>query len=103
MCLTGAKVQHATFGSGVIVSQENGYVKVCFEAPYGEKLFVYPDSFAGFLSMEDGEKIASVRAALEDKKCRLAEDSAQRGSRLNQMREKLAAEKATVRSSKKRA
>ena len=102
MCLTGERVSHARFGRGQIMGRENGYVRVRFDAPYGEKLFVYPDSFADFLTMDSVEKEEEVQRALDEKRRQEAEERARRQAMLTEMREKISAEKTAGRTAKRK-
>ena len=46
------KVKHRAFGEGVVVSAQGKYITVKFEN--ANKVFVYPDIFEKFLTLEDG-------------------------------------------------
>jgi hypothetical protein len=68
MQLENLAVKHKVFGNGVILAQSEKYITVRFAT--AEKIFVYPDAFEKFLTMEDGaipseilEDIAVSRAA----------------------------------------
>ena len=45
-------VNHKSFGKGVIVSLSGKYITVKFAS--SQKIFVYPDAFESFLTLEDG-------------------------------------------------
>ena len=74
----GDIVNHISFGKGKTVEEGNGFIKVAFDnKDIGEKLFVFPDAFSGFLSYDDKElqkavnkKLAALRRkiAAEQKK-----------------------------------
>lgn len=68
MQLENLAVKHKAFGNGVILAQSEKYITVRFAT--AEKIFVYPDAFEKFLTMEDGsvpseimEDLAVSRAA----------------------------------------
>ena len=68
MQLENLAVKHKVFGNGVILAQSEKYITVRFAT--ADKIFVYPDAFEKFLTMEDGvipseilEDIAVSRAA----------------------------------------
>lgn len=98
MCLTGVKVSHPQFGEGVILFKKDGYIHVRFEAPYGEKTFVYPDAFSGFLSLQDAAGEPGVARDLADKRQREADAQARRLEKLQALQDQLTAEKAASRS-----
>lgn len=58
-------VNHKSFGKGVIVSLQGKYITVKFDS--AQKVFVYPDAFESFLTLEDGtiseEITADITAA----------------------------------------
>ena len=58
-------VNHKSFGKGVIVSLSGKYITVKFAS--SQKIFVYPDAFESFLTLEDGsvsgEILADIAAA----------------------------------------
>ncbi len=66
MILTQKGVQHKVFGRGQILQLEDACLIVRFAC--GEKRFVFPDAFAGFLTFEDENAQAQVDALLEDKR-----------------------------------
>ena len=57
--LINRKVHHKAFGEGVILSLDGGYLLI--EFPVGQKKFVYPDAFDGFLSAEDSSVALEIR------------------------------------------
>lgn len=97
MNLCGVKVKHVCFGQGEIAAQENGHVRVLFSQPHGEKLFVYPDVFEGFLfALDEGanEQIIRDLAAKNEAE---KQSAAQRMERMQAYREQVAAEKTASR------
>ena len=52
MVLDNLTVCHKKFGRGVVVSTNGNYMTIRFEG--AEKVFVYPDAFEKFLTLEDG-------------------------------------------------
>lgn len=56
--MIGKHVIHKTFGTGIITSINKSHINVSF--PIGEKCFVYPDAFQGFLKMADESIIERV-------------------------------------------
>ncbi len=97
MSLTGAKVSHVRFGSGVIEKMENGYISVRFEGMAETKEFVYPDAFQAFLRLTDATHEETLQAALAEKRRQEAEKLAAREDRLMKMRQKMAEEKSAGR------
>ena len=65
MVLENLQVKHKAFGLGQVVSTKGQYFTVKFESC--EKIFVYPDIFEKFLTLEDGsvsgEILADIAAA----------------------------------------
>lgn len=51
MNITGVEVKHKVFGSGTVSDLSEDRITVCFSA--GEKSFIFPDVFKGFLLLED--------------------------------------------------
>ncbi len=48
------KITHTIFGKGAVISIEDNYLTILFDnSKYGEKVFVYPDSFEQFLSFDN--------------------------------------------------
>ena len=69
MILENLQVRHKAFGEGVVVGTSGKYFTVKFET--AEKVFVYPDIFAKFLTLSDGtvsEEIMSDLAAVNEVK-----------------------------------
>lgn len=52
MVLENLAVRHKAFGVGVVSEIQGKYIKVKFDNT--EKVFVYPDIFEKFLTLEDG-------------------------------------------------
>ena len=59
--LIGKTVGHARFGDGVISRIDGRQMTVRFET--GEKHFVYPDAFSGYLALRDPDAAAEVAEA----------------------------------------
>ena len=55
MQLVGQTVKHVSFGTGVIVEQEERFLYVDF-AQQGKKRFAYPDAFSRFLTFADADQ-----------------------------------------------
>lgn len=51
MNITGVEVKHKVFGSGTVSGLSANRITVCF--PAGEKSFIFPDVFKGYLLLED--------------------------------------------------
>lgn len=58
MDLRNQKVLHKAFGEGKVVHQDGNYLTISFQA--GEKKFLYPDAFRGFLQASDDEVAKSI-------------------------------------------
>lgn len=52
MLVDNLVVNHKSFGLGTVVSHQGKYMTVRFEN--AQKIFVYPDAFENFLTLEDG-------------------------------------------------
>ena len=52
MTLDNLAVNHKMFGKGTVVSCQGKYMTVKFDR--AQKIFVYPDAFENFLTLEDG-------------------------------------------------
>ena len=90
-------VTHKTFGQGTVVSVEGKYITVRFSDTYGEKTFVYPDVFDGYLTYEEEslqkkisetinikkEKRKQEEAAKEDLRKKLAQRDAEEYKKLH--------------------
>jgi hypothetical protein len=66
MNLVNQKVYHKTFGKGTVLSFNGSYLLVDF--PIGQKKFIYPDAFDGFLSTEDNGVASEIRYDIEKAK-----------------------------------
>jgi hypothetical protein len=69
MQLVGQTICHSTFGNGVVTGCGGDILTICF--PAGEKKFIYPDAFAGHLTLENSamqRKIQGVLTAREEAK-----------------------------------
>ena len=64
MNLVNTTVKHKAFGVGTVVSQDGKYITVQFEG--ASKVFVYPDIFEKFLTLEDGTVSAEIIADLNE-------------------------------------
>ena len=69
MVLDNLHVKHKSFGTGTVVSTRGQYFTVKFDT--AQKIFVYPDIFEKFLTLEDGtvseEIMADIKAAKAEK------------------------------------
>lgn len=52
MLVDNLVVNHKSFGVGTVVSHQGKYMTVRFQN--AQKIFVYPDAFESFLTLEDG-------------------------------------------------
>lgn len=63
MLLEQTKVKHKVFGEGVVISQNGKYFTVKFD--HAQKVFVYPDVFEKFLTLDNGTLDEEIRADLD--------------------------------------
>ena len=63
MVLESLKVRHKSFGVGTVVSTSGKYFTVKFDT--AQKIFVYPDIFEKFLTLEDGSVSDEIIADLK--------------------------------------
>ena len=65
MVLDNLHVRHKSFGIGTVISTKGQYFTVKFDT--AQKIFVYPDIFEKFLTLEDGtvsdEIVADIKAS----------------------------------------
>ena len=66
MVFDNLKVQHKSFGAGTVVSKSGKYITVKFDTM--QKIFVYPDIFEKFLTLEDGTVSADILEDLKQEK-----------------------------------
>ena len=66
MVLQNLQVKHKAFGLGQVVSTKGQYFTVKFESC--EKIFVYPDIFEKFLTLEDGTVSEEIKKDLDRSK-----------------------------------
>ena len=65
MNLVNEKAKHIKFGTGVIISNTNGIVRIQFdEEEFGEKAFLYPTAFETFLKLVNPALDESVQDEL---------------------------------------
>ena len=62
MVFENLEVLHGTFGKGIVMSKNDKYITVKFEAC--QKVFVYPDAFEKFLTLADGTVSDEIKAEL---------------------------------------
>jgi len=62
MILNNLQVKHKSFGVGTVISHSGKYMTVKFTA--AQKVFVYPDAFERFLTLEDGSVSDEILADL---------------------------------------
>ena len=88
------KVYHGRFGKGEVIASEGGKITVLFEdVTVGERRFVYPDAFGGFLRFEDQAEQQKAEKLLSAKKNLLALSQAKRREEENsRIREQLTSE-----------
>lgn len=103
MELVGENVCHARFGRGRIVHVEPRRITVCFQEPYGEKRFIYPDAFECFLTVEDEAVCAQLAQAIAQKNEELAQKERALEERLRAFAQHTADEKSRERAAKSRA
>lgn len=63
MNLENLRVKHKSFGEGVVSSNSGKYITVKFAS--AEKVFVYPDIFEKFLTLEDGSVSEDILKDIE--------------------------------------
>lgn len=66
MVFDNLKVQHKSFGVGTVISKNGHYITVKFDTM--QKIFVYPDIFERFLTLEDGTVSDEILADLKEAK-----------------------------------
>lgn len=78
MDLINLMVKHKVFGEGIIISHENSYITVKFQQ--GEKKFIFPNVFDGYLTTENNiiaekikQKLEHIKLAEKEEKQRQAE------------------------------
>ncbi len=64
MVFENLHVKHKSFGNGTILSKSGKYITVKFGAT--QKIFVYPDIFEKFLTLEDGSVSDDILADIKD-------------------------------------
>ena len=64
MVFENLRVKHKSFGDGTVLSKNGNYITVSFAV--GNKIFVYPDIFEKFLTLEDGSVSAEIIADLNE-------------------------------------
>lgn len=75
MIITKQTVIHKTFGRGTICGVDGAYIAVLFTC--GEKRFVFPDAFDGFLKFEDEtaqREIAEMIKSMKDEKRKISDE-----------------------------
>ena len=63
MVFDNLAVNHKSFGRGVVVSYQGKYMTVKFDSV--QKIFVYPDAFENFLTLEDGTVSDEIRIDID--------------------------------------
>lgn len=63
--MIGQHVNHKSFGEGTITNIDENYISVSFAS--GEKSFVYPDAFQGFLTMKNDSSTDQIAADIRRK------------------------------------
>lgn len=80
MQLIGQPIKHGTFGKGIVTDWNDTTITICFSA--GEKKFLYPDAFSGFLHLRDAAMQREVQELLDKREAaREAERQAVRENR----------------------
>jgi hypothetical protein len=64
MVFENLHVKHKSFGNGIILSKSGKYITVKFGT--AQKIFVYPDIFEKFLTLEDGSVSDDILADIKD-------------------------------------
>lgn len=63
MHLIGQSVKHSTFGKGTVTDWNHSTITICF--PAGEKRFIYPDAFSGFLTLKNDTMQRQIQGLLD--------------------------------------
>lgn len=71
MNFKGALVQHKAFGEGTVTAFDEKYINIHFTL-VGDKKFVYPNAFQGFIVAEDGTIAAEIKKDIKLKEGREA-------------------------------
>lgn len=66
MLFDNLEVNHKSFGKGLVISQQGKYITVQFDSV--KKIFVYPDAFENFLTLEDGSVPNEIMVDIEASK-----------------------------------
>ena len=64
MVFENLNVKHKSFGNGTILSKSGKYITVKFDN--AQKIFVYPDIFEKFLTLEDGTVSEDILADIKE-------------------------------------
>lgn len=81
MNLKGVIVNHIIFGEGIIKDYDENYITISFSQ--GEKMFVYPDAFEKYLSVENDEIKEFINLEIEKKKYNNEEPTVESNSSLS--------------------
>lgn len=67
MFLVNEKVEHKSYGLGVISEENGNKISIQFQGEVGNKTFVYPDAFEKFLKLVDPKLESLVQEELQTK------------------------------------
>lgn len=73
MILVNEKVEHISYGIGVVTEEEGNKISVQFQDGVGSKIFLYPDAFDKFLKVLNSDVENSVLEELHAKQQELRE------------------------------
>lgn len=88
MILVNEKVEHISYGFGVVTEEEENRISVEFEEGTGSKDFIYPDAFEKFLKAVNPEVENSVIEELHVKHQELEFERLERKREAEELEEK---------------
>ena len=99
MILVGKQVVHRIFGTGKVISVEEGHITVQFDEDIGEKMFSYPAAFEKHLRMCGEQEQSFAEDDLKIYLAKIAAEQARREQEIKDETERRAKERKAARRS----
>jgi hypothetical protein len=88
MILVNEKVEHISYGFGIVTEEAGNKISVQFQEDIGCKTFIYPDAFEKFLKAVKPEVESNVLEALQAKQKQLELERLERQREAAELEEK---------------
>jgi len=89
MNLINEKVEHVSYGLGIVIKEEDNKISVQFNESIGDKTFLYPEAFEKFLKAAKPEVESTILEELHAKQKKLELERLERAREASELEEQI--------------